>query len=341
MTASDELNQLRKDIAADAGTLREASDRLGNVLGAASSFPEALRVYRSGSTATRFTNDPVDDADGGVVMDRRAYRSLGPDGDGELPAPQVEDLRKWIRPTLKEIYPDVSVRLMKRGLLIECNEPLASGEDPSVDLVLALNRAEDNALWIPDLDRNRWDPGHPERHVELFTAGGDSLRATRRHVVRVAKAQVKQFVEPAVCSFNIAVLAWECFEAGEDIAAALHRFFDYAARELSIHQTKDPAGVSPAIKVPNRNVAVKRFRKVADSIELAIDAGDDDEKVQEILCDFGVFWKLIDPPAGTSANSIANGIATGRSLAIGTSGLLTTTPSGASTSLKSTRSYGS
>jgi len=111
-------------------------------------------------------------------MDRRIFPDLGPDGGGDLPASLVEDLRKWIRPTLQEIYPNVVIRLMKRGLLIVVNEPLASGEDPSVDLVVALNRAEDNALWIPNLERDSWDPGHPERHVELFTAGGESLRRT-------------------------------------------------------------------------------------------------------------------------------------------------------------------
>ena len=341
MTASEQLDQLRKDIAADAGTLREAKDRVGHVLDAASTFDGALRVYRSGSVATRFTNHPVDDADGGLVMDRRIFPDLGPDGGGDLPASLVEDLRKWIRPTLQEIYPNVVIRLMKRGLLIVFNEPLASGEDPSVDLVVALNRAEDNALWIPNLERDSWDPGHPERHVELFTSGGESLRRTRRYVVRVAKAQVKQFVEPAVCSFNIAALAWECIETGEDIAAALYRFFDYSARELELHRTKDPARVSPPIRVMNRHVAVKRFRKVADAIELAIDAGDDDEKVSETLCEFGVFWKLLDPPNGTSATSVSGGIARGATLGVGSTGALTAFPSAATTPVKPTRSYGS
>ena len=42
---------------------------------------------------------------------------------------------------------------MKRGLLIEFHEPLADGDqDPTVDLVIALNRKVDDALWIPCID---------------------------------------------------------------------------------------------------------------------------------------------------------------------------------------------
>ena len=158
---------------------------------------------------------------------------------------------------------------MKRGLLVRFNEPLSSGEDSTVDLVVALNRVEALGLWIPNLDRNRWDPSHPERHVELFTSGWPELRQTRQHVVRVAKAHAKQFSEPAVCSFNIAALAWECIELAEPLDRALQRFFDYAATSLAQHLTADPAGVSAPIKVADRNRAVRRFRTVADALDLA------------------------------------------------------------------------
>ena len=232
----------------------------------------------------------------------------------------MEDLRDCIRPILKEAYPDVVIKLMKRGLLIEFHEPLASGEDPTVDLVLALNRVEGDALWIPNLDQKRWDASHPEEHVVLFTAGSDGLRRTRRHVVRIAKAQVKQFAVPAVCSFNIAALAWECIELAEHLSA-------------------DPAEISPSIKVKDRNIAVKRFRKTADNLKLAIEAGDDDTKVLEALTEFGVFWELLDPPAGSSCSAVNGAIASGSALSIDTSGILKTGTI-ASTPLKTTRSYG-
>lgn len=340
MTARDDLDQLRKGIAADAGSLSAAKERQDAVFSAAETFEGSLRTYRSGSVATRFTNHPVSDADGGVVMDRRSFPALGPEGDGELPAQLVEDLRSCIRPILKEVYPDVVIKLMKRGLLIEFHEPLASGEDPTVDLVLALNMVEGDALWIPNLVQNRWDASHPEKHVLLFTAGSDGLRQTRRHVVRIAKAQVKQFAVPAVCSFNLAALAWECIKFSEPIDAALHRFYDYAATEMAKRLTADPAGISPSIKVKDRDKAVKRFRKTADGIELAIDAGDDDDKVREALTEFGVFWVLMDPPAGSSSSAVNGAIVSGSALSIDTGGRLHTGTT-ASTAVKNTRSYGS
>ncbi|WP_420625601.1 hypothetical protein [Candidatus Poriferisodalis sp.] len=334
-----QLEELRRKIAADPCSLREASDRLRAVLDAAGKHPDALRTYRSGSLASRFTNRPVDDADGGLVIDRRKHPALGPDGDGELPRALVDNVHNLIRPLLVEQYPCVRIEKMKRGLLVRFNEPLPSGEDPTVDLVVALNRVEAPGLWIPNLDRNRWDPSDPERHVELFTSGWPELRHTRQHVVRVAKAHAKQFSEPAVCSFNIAALAWECIELVEPLDRALQRFFAYAATSLAQHLTADPAGVSAAIKVADRNRAVQRFRKVADALDLAIEAGDDDAKVYEILAATGVFWKLVDPPTSSIA-TIQQAIASGDPMSITKTGALVAGATFGVTSIKPTRSYG-
>lgn len=339
MSARRQLDQILKEIAADAEALSAAATRLESVLGAASDFPGVLRSFRSGSIATGFVNDPVVDADGGVVMDRRQHPELGPDGARELPRALVEDIRCFVGPVLRQMYPNVCIEIMKRGLLIRFNAPLPTGEDPTVDMVVALNRRQDDALWIPNLDRNRWDPSHPEKHVELFTAGWDSLRQTRRDVARLAKAQVKQFDVPAVCSFNIAVLAWECIELAEPIDAALYRFFDYAATELDKHLTKDPAGVSLPIKVADQDLAVKRFRNVASAIELAIAAGSDEEKVAKILASFGVFWKLLKAPPGSSA-AVGQAIAAGGALSIVRDGSLRDGAEPKAVLVKPTRSYG-
>ena len=340
MNALTALETIRRCVAADSSSLKEARERLAAVCAAAEIHPDALRTYRSGSLASKFTNRPVADADGGLVIDRRKHPTLGPDGAGELPRRLVDDVHRLIRPQLVRQYPCVRVETMKRGLLVRFNNPLPSGEDPTVDLVVALNRVDAPGLWIPNLDRNRWDPSHPERHVELFTAGWPTLRQTRQHVVRVAKAQAKQFADPAVCSFNIAALAWECIELAEPLDRALLRFYEYAASSLARHLTKDPAGVSSPIKVPDRNLAVTRFRRVADAIALAIDAGDDDEKVQDTLAAFGVFWKLIPPSLGPEAAAVHEAISGGGSLSITTSGTLVAGTVSRSTPVKSTRSHG-
>ena len=339
MTALTQLEELRKKIAADARSLREASDRLTAVLNAASKHPDALREYRTGSLASRFTNQPVDDADGGLVIDRRKHPALGPDGDGELPQELVDSVHCLIRPLLVEQYPGVRIEEMKRGLLVRFNEPLPSGEDPTVDMVVALNRVEAPGLWIPNLDRNRWDPSDPERHVELFTSGSPELRHTRQHVVRVAKAHAKQFGAPAVCSFNIAALAWECIKIVEPLDRALRRFFDYAATSLAQRLTKDPAEVSAPIKVADRDRAVQRFRKAADALDLAIEAGDDDAKVYEILAATGVFWKIIDPPSSSIA-TVHQAITNGDPVSITKVGTLAAGTLPGATSVKPTRSFG-
>lgn len=340
MNALTTLETIRRNIAADQSSLNEARDRLAAVRAAASAHPDALRTYRSGSLASRFTNDPVADADGGLVIDRRKHPSLGPDGAGELPRRLVDDVHRLIRPQLVTQYPQVRVETMKRGLLVRFNQPLPSGEDPTVDLVVALNRVNAPGLWIPNLDRNSWDPSHPERHVELFTAGWPTLRQTRQHVVRVAKAHAKQFSDPAVCSFNIATLAWECIELAEPLDRALLRFYDHAASSLAQRLTKDPAGVSAPIKVSDRNLAVKRFRKVADAIALAIDAGDDSEKVHDVLAAFGVFWKLMPPSLAPGVAAVHQAISSGGPVSITTSGTLVAGAATGSTPVKPTRSYG-
>ena len=340
MTALTQLESIRSEIAADPKSLREAANRLGTVLAAASRHPDALRTFCSGSLASRFMNRPVEDADGGLIIDRRKHPSLGPDGDGELPRKLVDDVHQLIRPLLVCRYPNIRIETMKRGLLARFDEPLASGEDPTVDMVIALNRVDAPGLWIPNLDRNRWDPSDPERHVELFTSGWQELRQTRQGVARVAKAQAKQYSEPAVCSFNIAALAWECTELAEPLDRALLRFYDYAATQLARHLTADPAGVSEPIKVKDRKLAVQRFRKVADAIALAIDAGDDDVKVHEILCATGVFWRLMKPLPAAPAAVVHEAISSGGPVSLTKNGTLVAGVATGGTRIKPTRSYG-
>ncbi|MCP4962991.1 MAG: hypothetical protein GY925_27460 [Actinomycetia bacterium] len=340
MSALTQLEQIRHTIAAEPDAIAVARTRLTDALAAAKTFPGALRTFRSGSLATKFVNDPVEDGDGGVVMDRRSQPGLGPEGRGELPQHLVEALRRHLRPLLVSQYPSLRIDIMKRGLLLHFGAPLASGEDPTVDLVVALNRIEDDALWIPNLDRNRWDPSHPVKHVTLFTSGWDSLRLSRQYVVRVAKAQVKQFSSPAVCSFNIAALAWECTITAEPLDHSLYRFYDYAATELAQGLTEDPAGISEPIRVVDRQLAVDRFRRTADAIGLAIDAAGDDEKVAELLAAFGVFWKLLPQLEGSSTSAIHQAIATAGPLSVGEAGSLVTGRHASAPLVKPTRSYG-
>lgn len=319
-TAIDIIKEIRSEIAAHDDALAAARQRRDIVLEAAATYPGVLRTFKSGSLATGFVNHPVDDADGGMVLDRRAYPELGPDGDGELPHDRVEDIQNHIRPIVREAYPSVIVAKMKRGLFVEVKEPLDEEQDPTVDLVVALNRRDDDALWIPNLEQDRWDPSHPERHVDLFTSGGVSRRRTRAHVARLGKAQVKQFSTPTLSSFNVATLAWEVIQYGETIDQALHRFFEHAASEIAVHRTDDPAGVSGPIKLPeglSRDTIVNRLRCSADALERAIEAGDDEDKVLTALAE--VFPNYVEAPDSSSErNAVARALRMGSPLVVTT-----------------------
>ena len=297
MEATRLIEQLRQGIAADDTALAEARRRRDAVLGAALTFPGALRTFRSGSLATGFVNRPVADADCGLVLDRRRYPELGPDGDGVLPGAVVERIQNHIRPSLRERYPQSSIWKMKRGLLIKFNAPLDAEQDPTVDVVISLNRQKDEALWIPNLDEDRWDPSHPKKHVELFTSGPPNLRRTRAQVARLAKAQVKQFEEPTLSSFNVVALAWESVHKSEPLVLALFGLFEHAASELPERLTQDPAEVSGPIALPDNldpDGIASRLHRAREGLKAAIDAGGDEEKARSALA--GVYPGYLENP---------------------------------------------
>ena len=80
------------------------------------------------------------DADCGLVLDRRSYPSLGPDGEGVGPLEIVEEVRAFLRKEMKIEHPDIVFYITKRAIKITFNEPLADGTDPTVELIVALTR---------------------------------------------------------------------------------------------------------------------------------------------------------------------------------------------------------
>lgn len=117
------IEGIRRQIAAHDDALSEARERRDAVFEAARTFPGVLRTSGTGSLTTGYINHPVDDADGVMVLDRRAYPKLGPDGDGELPHSVVEDIQNYIRPILRQAYPGVrrNQRVLRtdRGVMVE------------------------------------------------------------------------------------------------------------------------------------------------------------------------------------------------------------------------------
>jgi len=214
------------------------------------------------------------DADAGVVLDRRSHPTLGPDSeDQEGPGPIVEAIRNHLRRELRPDDPQVKFRITKRAILITLGEPLPSGEDPAVDLVIGLERVNKPGLWIPNTETDGWDPSDPEEHTRLLTTRSDpkALRVTRARAIRLAKAENKRTAVPPLCSFNLEAFALMFVEQGMDQASALLALWEEGAQDLDHRYTPDPAGVSKPIKVVNRPMAVERLEFAAGRLALALD----------------------------------------------------------------------
>jgi hypothetical protein len=100
----DLLDEIRAEIAPSDTVLAEARERLKITRKIAELLPGSLRTYASGSLPQFTVNHPVSDADGGVVLDRRSFPHLGPDGGGEAPSDVVAELCALLGPGLREIY---------------------------------------------------------------------------------------------------------------------------------------------------------------------------------------------------------------------------------------------
>lgn len=294
------LNEVRAAIAANDDVLKEARDRRNLVTEASRSLGGTLRTFRSGSLAHGTVNAPVDDADSGVVLDRRSFPSLGPEGGGEGPDDVVEELQRIVGDKARETYPNARAGTSKRGLEVSFDQPIQE-QDPTVDLIVTLTRSEGEGLWIPNLEKNSWDASHPEKHTELFTSGSRSLKAHRAHVIRLAKAWNCEFDRPALSSFNISALAWELItDTSLGLDHALAAWFSYAAAALAKGDTDDPAGVSPPIKLlAGRSTAVARLEEARDRILEALAHDDDEDTVRDALS--RVFPSHVTAPSGSGA----------------------------------------
>jgi hypothetical protein len=334
------LNEIQGKIAADPAVLKEARKRRDLVAQATERVVKgALRSFRSGSVAHGTVNKPVTDADGGVVIDRTKYPALGPDGSNEGPNDIVDAICNGIGDDIRKQYPKAQVKQSRRGVLVEFNTPCNAEEDPTVDHIVTLTRKDADGLWIPDLEKDRWTPSHPEKHTELFTNGTLKLRTLRARVTRLAKAWNKQWDEDDRClsSFNVEALAWE-FVQDESMSVdiALAGWFAYAASEIRKGETKDPARVSEPIRLPlGQDVAVQRLVLAADKMTHALANDNDADAVQEDLVQ--VFPQFVNKPTSKKEVLAAalregnKGVSASKSgIALGTTG----------PAIKTTRSYG-
>ena len=255
---NDILADVQGQIAADDDALGEARYRTNLVLEIALKFPGARRTFRSGSLAVHTFNDPVTDGDGGVVLDRRYYPSLGPDGGGEIPNGIVGEMCALLGPEIRKTYPNARCHTSKRGPKMLFGAPL-KGQDPTVDLVVALDRRGADGLWIPHLVKKRWDASHPEEHVRLLNAEPLSLRRLRRRVIRLLKAWNKQWSDPAFSSFHLSVLAAALRRVRHERRhRASHRVREGSKVPRKRRQHERPGRGIPADQAPARPLRSRR-----------------------------------------------------------------------------------
>jgi hypothetical protein len=301
MTYFDELlDHLLGQVQVAKTTITEAKARRTAVLNAVASFDGVLRTYRSGSLAygTAVTpppnksNDKGVDGDAGVVLNRKVWTTLGPDSDqADGPSDIVRQVQDHVRPILRQAYgDDLTVgSTVKRAILVKVNAPLATGEDPPVELVVALNRKA-GALWIPNLDTNGWDSADPVTHGRLINDDPtEALRLRRARIVRLVKHWNKKHTQEAFSSFHLQALALEVIDetdVGCQLRTTLQRFFEKAAASLADGMTEDPAGVSGKFHLENdisRDLAVTRLENAATAIATANGTADDEAAVREEL----------------------------------------------------------
>jgi hypothetical protein len=248
-----------------------------------------------------------------VVLNRRKFPEYGPDGDGIPPLALLESFRDWILPQLRRHYPNVTCEITKRALLFSFHETLALEggleTDPSVDLIVALDRRNAPGLWIPNTEQARWDPSHPQRHTELFVNTEDELRVHRARVIRLAKVAVKNDGDAKVmCSFNIEALALFLITEVDAIAPALAAFLLDASGAIARSLTDDPAHVSGPIKLPERITqarAAERLSELGRIVQASL-AADSEIEARRILN--GVFGPQLAEMNEETRRQLRNGL---------------------------------
>ena len=296
MTVNELFEGARGRIAVPDEVLKEARKRRDRIRGIVEGNFHILGSFGSGSLAHGTQNDPLNDADAAVVLDRRVYGGLGPHGEG--PRAMVEEVRGVLRTELKEEYPKVSFFTGgHRAIRVNFMEPIQpGGGNFTADLIVAIRRDE-GGLYIPDLDDDGWDPSDPERHVELIVARNKKTDSRFARILRLAK-HANAHHGKTIVSFNVAALGLEAITEKVSLPEGLTLFLRHAADSLGNGLTEDPAGVSDPIKVntSRRKDAAKKFRGLAELAEQALEFDADGQTAQAQRNWSKVLPGAVDPP---------------------------------------------
>jgi len=312
------IDSIRRHVAVRDEILRAAKERRDLVRDLAQKHPAARSGYNSGSVAHGTANAPAERHRLRCRARSSKVLVLRPGRRREAPAAMLESFRDWILPQLREFDPSATCEISKRALLFEFHQPLTFEGgivvDPSVDLIIGLDRRDAPGLWIPNTERPGWDPSDPQRHTELFVDTAQDLRVHRARVIRLAKVAIKNDGEhKAMCSFNIEALALQLITETDPIAQALARFLIEASAEIAAALTNDPAGVSGPIKLPDgitQDYAAQRLEQIGTIVHASVEVQSEPE-ARRIL--EGVFGPQIEEMREQEAKPIDARMRRGRS----------------------------
>ena len=340
MTITDLFEEARARIAVPDDVLKEARERRDLIKKIAEEEFPTLRTFSSGSLAHGTQNDPLNDADVGIVLDRRVYDDLGP--DGKCPCAIVEEVRAVLRERLKEDFPNAHFYTGgRRAIRINFMEPIEpSAGNFTVDLIVAIRR-EEGGLWIPDLDNDEWDPSHPERHTELIVDRNKSTGSHFARTLRLAKHANARHGK-TIFSFNVAALGLEAVTEKVSLPEGLTLLLRHAADSLDKGLTEDPAGVSGPIKlnISRRKDAAKRFKALAELAEEALELDAEGQMAQAQRNWSKVLTDAIDSPSDEDLKTeLAAGLRNGNErVRQGAGGMVVSSQLGRS--IPATRAYG-
>lgn len=336
--ADGALEKILTEISVRMAVLEEARTRRDRVLRVCEEHDAARdrSGFPSGSVAHGTTNNPLEDADCGIKVDRRfhEFRVFGPDSDEDRgPEAFIQLFAEFVLPRLRRRHPAAEVDLSgNRAIKFLINEPIEFDNlgvvDPYVELIVGLDRVEEPGIWIPNRRRRGWDPADPELHTELMVARHPQpLRTHRAHVLRLAKRAVKRDGHapdriPVMCSWNLSALALEIVTEVLPIGEALERFFRGSSERIAFALTEDPApAVIEPIGLPEgmtREASSIRLSQMADVIASARSQQSEPGARLELDALFGVEIRAIrDREARAARDAYGSGDRAGAAAILG------------------------
>jgi predicted nucleotidyltransferase len=226
-------------------------------------FPGS-RIYVNGSIAHGDALTPLTDVDLGVVVpDPNGVYGPGKIGPTVLEERAAQAIRVALKPTYGDLA--VEVKKRKRSILIRFRDPVTRGQlDFTADVIVAIDNSDGTGLYIPRF--TDWDRSHPEEHTRLVLEAVKNTSVMYARIVRLLKHWNRSHDKP-LCSWNIKALA-------VTIVEGLQLWFAYAAEQLNIGETEDPARVAPRpIKLNEkwtRTNVVRELRRALDVLGYAI-----------------------------------------------------------------------